>query len=110
MYIRLRTMLLLSAPLATLSACQTPIVVQTTALDCTALLHPELKKPTPSATGPEDASTNAWRSFGIRQTGQLDKANVDKEVILYTVEECERQKKVAEEQARKRLKPWWKIF
>lgn len=107
---RLRTTLLLSALAALLSACQTPTVVQTTALDCSKLIHPSLRKHTDSAVGPEDGSKEALWAFGIRQTGQLDKANVDKDVILYTVDECEKQKAEAEERARKRLKPWWKIF
>lgn len=105
---RPRTMLLLSAPLALLSACQTPIVVQTTALDCPALIHPDLRRPTPSAPGPEDDSKNAWRGFGIRQTGQVDKANVDKEVILHIVDECHKQSGKATEDARRRNTPWYK--
>ena len=93
---------------AALSACTTHIGVQMTALDCPRLVHPALRQPTPSATGPEDDTAGAWINFGVRQTGQLERSNVDREVILGIVDECYRQQQAAQAEAERRNKPWWR--
>lgn len=96
--------------LSMLSACTTLTVSPTPALECSKLVSPELKKPTPSAKGPADDSKLELGTFGLRQTGQLDKANVDKGAVVYTYEECERQNAEALKRAAKRVKPWWRPF
>ena len=96
--------------LSMLSACTTLTVSPTPALECSKLVSPELKKATPSAQGPADDSKVELGMFGIRQTGQLDKANVDKGAVIYTYEECERQNAEALKRAAKRVKPWWDIL
>lgn len=50
----------------------------------------------------------AWINFGVRQTGQLERANVDREVILGIYDECYRQQQAAQAEAERRNKPWWR--
>lgn len=71
-------------------------------------MHPALRQPTPSATGPEDDTAGAWINFGVRQTGQLERSNVDREVVLGIYDECYRQQRAAQAEAERRTKPWWR--
>jgi hypothetical protein len=104
------TTVISTACLLMLSACTTLTVSPTPALECSKLVHPDLKKPTASAQGPVDDSKVELGTFGIRQTGQLDKANTDKTVVVYTYEECERQNAEALKRAAARVKPWYRPF
>lgn len=55
----------------------------------------------------EQLRTQVWRKFGIRQTGQLDKAN-DRTVDGYSItSECEKRDAAA---AAKITRPWWAIW
>jgi hypothetical protein len=63
--------------------------------------------PTPSAPFP-DPTAGGWVVFGDAQTGQLDKANLDKQVQHDIVTACERRDREAAKQITK--KPWWAIF
>lgn len=103
-------LLLLTALAVTLSACTTPTLVSMTALDCRKLIHPTLRQPVPSAKGPADATQGEWVGFAVAQTGQLEKANVDKQVILNITDECYEQQALALKAAQKKTRPWWKIF
>jgi hypothetical protein len=38
---------------------------------------------------PQEATLGSWMSFGIAQTGQLDKANADRAAAIEIVERCE---------------------
>lgn len=38
---------------------------------------------------PSDATAGGWMSFGIAQTGQLDKSNADRSATIEIVEKCE---------------------
>lgn len=105
---RLLSCLALMPLAALLSACPGPINVSMTALDCPRLIPPALREPTPSATGPESDSQAAWVGFGVRQTGQLDKSNVDREAILQITDECHRQQTQAREEAQRRNRPWYR--
>ncbi len=45
---------------------------------------------------PLEGSQGAWVVFGDAQTGQLDKANVDKRSAIEIVEACEKRDREAE--------------
>lgn len=69
-----------------------------------------LRKRTPSATGPADASQREWVGFGVRQTGQLEKANDRGDAVVSVTDECSRQNRELQERIEKRTRPWWKVF
>jgi hypothetical protein len=78
------------------------------ASDCSTLVPQALRLPTPGAPIPADSTAGAWVAFGDAQTGQLDKANVDKTSQMQIVEACEKRDREATKQITKR--PWWAIF
>lgn len=55
--------------------------------------------------GHDDA--RPWQGFAIAQTGQLEKANLDKGGADRLYDKCEELHRVALEKA---TRPWWKIF
>jgi len=67
-----------------------------------------LVDPTPGAQLPADGSAGSWVVFADAQTGQLDKANVDKRAQYDIVTACEKRDREAEKKVTK--KPWWAIF
>lgn len=52
----------------------------------------------------------AIASFGLQQTGQLDKANADKAGALRLGTVCDNHQQRALKRAQKRNRPWWKLF
>ena len=82
---------LLSLALCTmLSACLTPTVPKPTAPPCMVILRATgLLRPTPGATRPADDTVGAIAAFGVRQTGQLDKANADKTDAAAMLDTCD---------------------
>lgn len=98
--------LLLLGPAFALSACATPIVYNRPASDCSSLVPKSLIDPTPGAALPVLTDPmGPWVSFGDAQTGQLDKANVDKLAQHEIVAACEKRDREAEKAITK--KPWW---
>jgi hypothetical protein len=57
--------------------------------------------------GDLEAKATAWRTFGVRQTGQLDKANGRTADAIGIVEACERRDANAVRQV---MRPWWKVW
>ncbi|MEH6697186.1 MAG: hypothetical protein V7672_00660 [Brevundimonas sp.] len=77
-----------------------------TATGCSELVRPILTRATPHAeignTG--DPATD-WQLYGVAETGQLNKANDDKETGFEIIQACERR----DEQVRERLeRPWYR--
>lgn len=70
-------------------------------VEASGLLHP-----TPGATLPADGSKGEWVGFGDRQTGQLDKANADKDSARAILRMC----RVWQDKAAiaARPKPWYR--
>lgn len=89
-----------------LSACGTPIVLTPNALPCHQMVQASgLLKPTPGAALPANETIGEIAAFGDRQTGQLDKANADKQgadAIMATCEDWQ-----AKALAAARPKHWW---
>lgn len=61
-----------------------------------------------SAALPAEGTAGAWVSFGIAQTGQLDKANAQTRDALSIVKKCEARDRAAFEALQP--KPWYKIW
>jgi hypothetical protein len=91
-----------------LSACATRTVYNRPASDCSTLVPKSLVAPTPGAPLPSDPSAGAWVVFGDAQTGQLDKANIDKQAQFDIVQACEKRDREAAQKVTKR--PWWAVF
>ncbi len=91
-----------------LSACATPIVIPHAAGKCSDLVPADWWDPTPGADLPGlDATATDWQVFGNQQTGQLDKANLDKKRAHQIITGCEeRDEKIVAAQSRK----WWEIW
>jgi hypothetical protein len=49
-----------------------------------------VKAPTPGADLPADDTAAAWVAFGNSQTGQLGRANLDKQTALEIITRCEK--------------------
>lgn len=63
---------------------------------------------TPGAARPNDDSAGELAAFGDRQTGQLDKANLDKDGAKAILRTCEAWKRKSAEEAERKLKPWYR--
>lgn len=48
-----------------------------------------------------------WVAFGDAQTGQLERANDEKQTALWIVNQCEAEAKKAADDI---TRPWWKIW
>ena len=68
-----------------------------------------LLEPTPLAPLPADDTVGEIASFGLRQTGQLDKANADKAGAQRLGDKCHEWQQKALEKSRKRNQPWWRF-
>jgi hypothetical protein len=49
-----------------------------------------LKAPTPGWPIPPGHSAREWQAFGLGQSGQLERANIEKEAIIEIVTGCEK--------------------
>lgn len=67
-----------------------------------------LLEATTGAPLPIEDTAGEIAAFGLRQTGQLDKANADKAGALRLGQTCEDHQRKALERARERNKPWRK--
>lgn len=76
---RKRKALMSLAPCALLCACQPPIVLTPPAVPCDEIISAsKMLEPTPGASLPANDSVGEIAAFGVREAGQLDKANADK--------------------------------
>ena len=106
---RLMRSLLLSAALGLpLCACMTRISTTLPVSECPSLLPSSVTAPTPGAPIPTKRTVGALAAFGDAQTGQLDKANVDKAAILAFEARCKARDAELIKSVTK--KPWWQIF
>lgn len=104
---RLRWLIpLFMLPVLALSACTTPIVYNRPASSCSKLIPEALRKDTDGAPMPAEAAVAPWIIFGVSQTGQLQKSNVDRHSAIEIVERCEARDAEAEKATtkHKRLK------
>lgn len=60
-----------------------------------------------SAPLPADGTVGSWVSFGIAQTGQLDKANAQTRDAVSIVQKCETLNKAASDSMQT---PWWHFW
>lgn len=67
-----------------------------------------LLAPTPGALRPQNDTVGEIAAFGDRQTGQLDKANVDKAGVDRMLKTCRAWQERALNEASRRNKPWYK--
>lgn len=104
----LKSMLIFITPALALSACTMRTVYNRPAADCSTLVPQVLIDPTPGAPLPADGTAGTWVAFGDAQTGQLDKANIDKRAQHDIVAACEKRDREAAQKVTKR--PWWAIF
>ena len=81
---------LLLLPLAMLSACSTYIRDPRPASECASLVPKSLRSPTPGWPIPEDDRPASWMAFGLGQSGQLERANIEKDAVIEIVAQCER--------------------
>jgi hypothetical protein len=89
----------------TASACAPSIRVSSTALPCRELLEASgLLNPTPGATRPLNDTAGEIAAFGDRQTGQVDKANADKQGARDFIRVCDEAQRKAVEEAQERNK------
>lgn len=93
------SILLLTAPAGLLSACAQHITLTQAALPCGELVdNSGLLKPTPPAALPANSDASRWVAFSDIQTGQLDRANAEKQAvtgILHTCDSWQARKPVA---------------
>lgn len=61
-----------------------------------------------SAPLPPDKTVGAWVSFGVAQTGQLDKANGQTKDAVAIVKKCEARDQAAADAMKP--KPWWRVW
>lgn len=71
-------------------------------LDASGLLNE-----TPAAPLPGGDVVGDWQVFGVQQTGQLERANVDKGGAGRLVRKCE---DLHREALAKAVRPWWKFW
>lgn len=90
-----------------LSACASVPRIETIpiALDCAGRIPPQLRADVAPAALPKDNSVGEWVAFGDAQTGRLESANDRKVTMLWILERCEAEEKVAVEKLKPR--PWW---
>lgn len=86
-----RPLILLSiAPVALLSACAQHIQLAQAALPCGELVDSSgLLKATPPAALPGNSDASRWVAFSDIQTGQLDRANSDKQAVTGILHTCD---------------------
>jgi len=63
---------------------------------------------TPGAPLPADDTAGALATFGVQQTGQLERANADKAGVQGILDTCQQWQAKAAKEARPR--PWWKLW
>ena len=94
---------------AALSACVQAPAVFLTANTCSTLVPEDwYSKGVESAALPADKTVGSWVSFGIAQTGQLDKANSQTRDAVAIIRKCESFDKAAADAMQP--KPWWRIW
>lgn len=99
-------LLLLSAPLC---ACMGPMQLNQTAPPCVAIVKATgLLAPTPGAPLAANDTVGEIAAFGVREAGQLDKANADKASAAATLAVCDEEWRKGLKAARP--KKWWQIF
>ena len=87
---RILSTLLLIAPVGLLSACAQHIQLTQAALPCGQLVdNSGLLKATPAAALPGNSDASRWVAFSDIQTGQLDRANSDKQAVHGILETCD---------------------
>ena len=67
-----------------------------------------LLNPTPGAPLPRNDTVGEIAAFGDRQTGQLDRANVEKDGARRIMTTCDQYQRKALERAQQRNKPWYR--
>jgi len=73
-----------------LSACAPHIQLSQAALPCGELVDSSgLLKPTPAAALPANSEASRWVAFSDVQTGQLDRANSDKQAVTGILHTCD---------------------
>lgn len=65
---------------------------------------------TPGAPLPASDAIGEIAAFGDRQTGQLDKANTDKRGARSLTRKCLEWQAKAMDEAKRRNRPWWRIW
>ncbi|WP_298597019.1 hypothetical protein [uncultured Sphingorhabdus sp.] len=76
--------------------------------DCDRLVNASgLLDPTPPAALPESDVASSGFTWGLAQTGQLDKSNNDKAGARRLNDECHR---LHREAAAKAKRPWWQFW
>lgn len=106
---KLKSILLCSTLLIGQSACISQAPIYLNAEQCAKLIPKAWKeKGVESAPLPVERTVGALGSFGISQTGQLDKSNDRSFAIINIVEQCE----AFVEEARKKIepKPWYQFW
>ena len=88
---RVRPLILCSiASAGLLSACGPRIQLAQAALPCGELVDSSgLLKPTPPANLPANSEASRWVAFSDIQTGQLDRANSDKQAVTGILHTCD---------------------
>ena len=78
------------ASVGLLSACAQRIQLTQAALPCGQLVdNSGLLKPTPAANLPANGEASRWVAFSDVQTGQLERANSDKQAVHGILETCD---------------------
>lgn len=100
-------MLMLPMLLAVMACAGSPPIVASPSA-CSSLIPDSWRTPVEGAPIPEEAGDaltqlKAWIGFGVRQTGQLDKANGRAADALAIVERCEARDRAAVRHSRRRL-------
>lgn len=71
---------------------------------CASRVPPQLTDDVPSAALPTENTVGQWVAFGDAQTGQLERANDEKQTALWIVNQCEAEAKAAADDI---TKPWF---
>lgn len=71
---------------------------------CASRVPPQLADDVPSAALPTENTVGQWVAFGDAQTGQLERANDEKQTALWIVNQCEDEAKKAADDI---TKPWF---
>ncbi|MFM9827576.1 MAG: hypothetical protein ACKVOB_02375 [Sphingomonas sp.] len=81
---------LLLLPCALLCACTPAIVLTPPAIPCREIVAATgMLEPTPGAALPANDTVGEIAAFGVRQTGQVDKANADKAGVARILQVCD---------------------
>lgn len=77
-------------PCVLLCACTPPIVLTPPVVPCRAIITASgMLTPTPGAALPANDSVGEIAAFGVREAGQLDKANADKAGVAGILQVCD---------------------